>query len=775
MAKSLELIGQYMGDSYVFQADDPEQRTVIGTLADGSVVKGRAQVDQLEYGLTYRFVGRWVEHYKHGSQFHFTSLAKTMPVGERGTVPYLSRAHGIGTMRARAIWKQYGTDSLEVLRTDPERVAREISGITSEIAHAASEQFIRDQRLETVTLELAEILDGKGLPRTIPNSLIVRFGAAAAEELRRNPFILQEFPGVGFARADKIYLELGGDPSSLERQARCAVYALHKDSDGHTWYPLSFLKRAVTEKITGAGARPVEAIKLAMSMELLVHRRIGEQDYFAERNKALSEDAIAAAILLAELEMHATLSKWPNLEDILGLEDEQRRELARALRGRIGILAGRPGTGKTYTLARLIEAIERLNLGSYVVCAPTGKAAVRIAEALRKAGLTVPTATIHSTLRVVNANGGWRFEHDASNPLPVDFIFVDESSMIDADLMASLLSARDEGTHVLFVGDPDQLSPVGHGAPLRDMLKARVASGHLKEIHRNGGRIVKCCKEIAERQTYTPSKTIDLDCEEPENLLHIEKETPEEQVAELFRLLDSLPVPGLDRVWDVQVLVTVNDKGPLARRNINAILQERLNEHGTRVEGNRFRVGDKLICLVNSLLERVDDQEPALRAKLGFTPSQERAKAYVANGELGEGVEVAPGYTIARIPASEARVRIPRGKEKEDEEGQESNSSWDLGYGITVHKSQGSEWPLVIVLVDGSAGARRVCDRHHIYTALSRPKLLGITIGQKRVIDQAIRRSNMWLRRTLLVESILERRQNYLGQLWEADLKGLLA
>lgn len=374
------------------------------------------------------------------------------------------------------------------------------------------------------------------------------------------------------------------------------------------------------------------------------------------------------------------------------------------------------------------------------VCAPTGKAAVRVTESLADQGITHQARTIHSLLRPITSEGGWVFDHDESNPLPYDYIIVDEASMVDVPLMSALLRARGNA-HILFLGDPDQLSPVGPGAPLRDMIAAGVPCGHLTEIQRNAGDIVKTCAAIRDKKPFDILPAIDLYGKH--NLAGWEARSPEMLVSELKKAIRDAETEGHDPIRDVQIVVPVNDKSPVGRKPLNRILQSHLNPTGATVHGSPFRVGDKIICLSNGMV-------PAIQAE----SRDEQGRVRVANGEQAIVMEVAVNYTVARMEAPERIVRIPRGQKQEGESG----CDWDLAYAISVHKSQGSEFPVVLVVIDSYPGAVRLCDRHWIYTAISRAKTYCVLIGNIAVAKGMPQKSWMWRRKTFLVEDLRESR-----------------
>jgi len=314
--------------------------------------------------------------------------------------------------------------------------------------------------------------------------------------------------------------------------------------------------------------------------------------------------------------------------------------------------------------------------------------------------------------------------------------------MTDTTLCSQLLGACGPETHVLFVGDPDQLSPVGHGAPLRDMIAAGVPCGHLTKIRRNSGRIVRACKQIAETKRFTPSKSLDLNQEDPENLIFLAAKTPEEQyriLSDLFARLSRQEQH--DPIRDAQVLCAVNKKSQIGRRQLNEFLQAELNPNGARCDKNPFRTGDKIICGQNGPLTMPGKPE----------------QTWVANGEQGIVEQVEPTYTIARLAHPDRLVRIPLGRKQDKETSQDDEGKsrqWQLAYAITCHKSQGSEWPIVVFMADSSAAARRIVDRHHVYTGFSRTKTFCVIIGTMNTVLAACRRSNMWQRKTFLREQI---------------------
>ncbi|TWT65644.1 AAA family ATPase [Crateriforma conspicua] len=427
-------------------------------------------------------------------------------------------------------------------------------------------------------------------------------------------------------------------------------------------------------------------------------------------------------------------SLWPDPTNIDGIDQHQRDKLTEALVSRVAILGGSPGTGKTYATAMLIRALlksGRVGPEDIAIGAPTGKAAVRLTEALQAAGVELTARTWHSLLGVGQSEdrGGWSFLHNERNPWTFRVIVGDESSMVDLSLMRSIFAARPRGCHVLLVGDVHQLPPVGAGAPLRDMIASKsIGYGELTEIKRNSGGIVEACAAIRDCQRWEPG----------DNLSIWESDPEKNEIERAIFLLDRARANGFDPVWDCQVLVAVNDRSELSRKKINRILQQELNTN-PEVKGTPFRQGDKIVCLKNGRYPMVDKDAGD--------------EVYVANGELAEVIAVEDKRLLAKLIISRDEVLIPRGNSSGDDDAA-TGCNWDLAYALSVHKSQGSEWPVVIVMLDDYAGARLVCDRSWLYTAISRAKSKCFLVGRRHVADAMCRNQAIGKRRTLLREQL---------------------
>lgn len=765
-----ELVGQVAAVLW----SSPEDGAVIAKLSSGFVVKGTADEDELQSGVTYRFLGRWDTHHKHGDQFKFETYVKDTPHSRAGVIKYLmDEAPNVGRKRAEQLWEAFEGQAVEVLRTEPAQVVQ--AGILTE--HQATEASIAlaaAARLEKTKIDLFGLFAGRGFPGSLLQACIDEWGARAADRVRRDPFtlLINDMPGAGFKRCDRLYLDLGYKKDRLKRQMLCAWSALREDTNGHTWHRINTAVEAIQRNVTGAGLDPVAAIKLGVRGGWLKTRRDPPQIlWITEAHKALAEQRLADRIRALQSMPNCY---WPREiaplvrpdGEVIELSPHQLENVYGLATKPVCILAGTPGTGKTFTAAALIrQVVGAHGMYAVAVCAPTGKAAVRCTAAMHGYGLGVEATTIHRLLGVSRSGRdgkGWGFLHNKDNPLPFRFVIVDESSMLDTSLASSLFEACCDGTHVLLVGDPYQLPPVGHGAPLRDLIAAGVPCGELSEIRRNAGKIVEACAAIKSGRRFETSDRYDP--ETGDNLRHMETAEPAEAVETLRGILRQFSASGkFDPIWDVQVLVAVNEKSELSRVALNKLLQGELNPAGRQEKGNPFKVGDKVICLKNSWMQLVEFDGPQVEDAADYTVVRgdgdgEVVEVFLANGEIGRVLAVGPKLTIARFESPDRTVKIPMGKIRPEdrEEGQDgteikgAGNDFSLAYAITGHKSQGSEWPCVIVMADKGAGF--VACREWNYTAISRASRLCVLIGPRAVVDRQCKRVSLTRRKTFLKE-----------------------
>lgn len=743
---------------------DAEQPVSILALADGLTVVVQDEPDKFTRGVQYRFLGRWEEG-RRGPQFRASTWVVHLAHSHAGIVKYLSDVcSGIGKSTAAKLADRYGSEATRILRENPQQVADD-GLMTIDAARAAAEDLARFAGMERTRIDLFGLFAGRGFPGKLVERAMSKWGCRAPEVITADPFRLltNRLPGCGWKRCDKLYLDQGGRRDALKRQFLAGWNALREDRTGSTWVDADRVVEAIREAVPGPTCDPLRAIKLGLRAGWLRLLREGRKRWLAVTDHARDEQRIATAVR----RLLGAATDWPtDLPETTAESDglpsrHQNEHLRAATVGTVGCFTGGPGSGKTHTLSFLLRAVIAAHGADCVaIAAPTGKAAVRATESLSERNIAIRATTIHRLLEV-GRNGhdgqGWGFQRNADNPLPCRFLVVDEASMIDTGLMAELLDACATGTHVLFVGDPFQLPPVGHGAPLRDLIASGVVGvGELTEIRRNAGGIVRGCAAIKAGLPVPTAEMFDLDAADPANLRLIE--SPPDAALDLVEdVLRNLS--RFDAVWDTQIITALNEKSAVARKAVNERLARLLNPDGKRAAGCPFAVGDKVACLRNSQLRSVvpigQFGRPDMSEDTGnYQTNGRKETEFVANGELGRVVAVSDKECVIAFGDRTVAIPVRKQRQADDDDGEAGPTGalgdFDLAYGLTVHKSQGSEWPLVIAIIDPAGGA--VADRNFWYTAISRARTACLLVGDRSAFVTQCSRQSLARRKTFLVE-----------------------
>jgi len=726
--------------------DNPFMYVEIET-ESGDIVKckGNELPQDWDVDQDYILYGKWKKNTKpgyEGLEFEFQAKCIVQPVTEEAVVRYLQRAPAIGPAKALLLWNRWGEHTLSCIGAAPASQVAYEGEITEEQAVIVKNFFHNIERTQRTDLALTSLFAGRNLPKRLPNLCKEVWGIKAPEVIQTNPFELMMFSGVGFLKCDNLWEYYGKPKDSDIRAAWCAYHAVDSVRDGSTWVTRPQMFNQVSRLIGSPGPdRALRAIELAIE-EGLVIRTTGKdgKEWFATKRQGEHEQELALAICRATDEIDDEMGcprpsavRWPDVDLVEGISDHQREQLRRATSGTVGILTGGPGTGKTHTVARFLKM---LDLRSTCICAPTGKAAVRSSEAAQEAGLRIVAKTIHSTL-VVSSHSlgdGWGFNYNGENPLPYRYIIVDESPMIGTSLMRHLAIARGYGSHILFVGDPHQLPPVGHGRPYLDLITAGLPQGHLTEPQRNSGDIVLFCHAIAEGRGGDFPLARKLDLDKGHNLVMEDCRSPGGMKDRLNWWLEEAARHGFDPIKDLQVITPTNKDSEFARVELNMVLQNILNNDPDAGHENwKFRVGDKVICLENGFYKQ-DDQEGDI---------------YVANGEQGYVVELTDSACIVEMTFPDRLMKFTK-KDK-----------IELAYAITCHKAQGSEWPVGIVIINPKA--KHSYNREWVTTACSRFKVFGACIGPEQILRRGLAKTGIADRRTNLPGQI----NRYRRELWE--------
>lgn len=775
-----EITATYLRDRHRFPGITGD--TIIGDAICGAngqsqpvVVKGVADDDGPLPHQVYRFYGTFQAYRNPRSgiseqQFNFRTFVRNTPHSRAGVVGYLDKAPGIGRVLAARLFDKFNSSAVQILRDQPEVAAAAVDRLSVEAATGAALWLAEQKQLEDCTMDLIDLLEGRGFRKSISKDAVKKWGNRAAEVIKKNPYRLMQFSGAGFKLCDNLYCELGLPINAMKRQAMCVGHAIRSNTSGNTWNYAGVAEQGLKASISGADVDFPKATRLASRAGMIASVYTegrdgwpswdGDYQWLALASKACNEAEVAR--LLAAANSDSPFPIGPLFDR--GVSDHQVEKLITATSGgSVGILGGSPGTGKTYTAAAYIKLIAQYEgYAAICVAAPTGKAAVRITEALALNSVPLRARTIHSLLGVSQVDeGGWRFTHNESNPLPFRYILVDEASMVDTDLMRSLLAARANGSFILFVGDVNQLPPVGHGAPLRDMIAAGLPYGELREIHRNDGGIVQACADMRDGKAFEcGGNLIERDPAQETYEGDPVEDYAKAQIQETLNTLDRMTASGINAAWDCQILVAVNRKSALSRREVNKVLQSHLNAKNPEIDGSPFRMLDKVVNLKNRFYPAANDADGASNYGDDLT-TNEAGEIYVANGEIGCVSKIEPKYFEVRLQNPTRQIRVPRGAvdpspDADAEESTGSGCDWDLAYALSCHKSQGSEFSYVIVLIDEYPGARQVCDRAWLYTAISRAKSACFLIGKLSTAQRFCRTNNITRRKTFLRELLIK-------------------
>jgi exodeoxyribonuclease V alpha subunit len=676
------------------------------------------ELPQLAPGELIRAAGRWELDARHGRQFRVASYEPLLPDGAEAIARYLGSGliKGIGSSMAEAIVREFGAKTFDVIDRQPERL-RKVPGIGRKKAAAIREAWngVRQVR------QLGMMLQKAGAPRGLAAKLLQALGENAYDVVRADPYrLVGTVRGVGFLTADRVAASagiVGDDPRRLRAGLLQAVQ--EAVDDGNT-------------VVTAAGAVATAARLLDAPPEtidpqvepLIAEGRVKREALDGEMALALPALAAAekrlarslAAIARATSRFRAIREDkaiaW--VEDRLQIElaDEQRRAVVAAIARPLLVVTGGPGAGKTTIVQAICELAEQMER-RVALCAPTGRAAKRLAEASGR-----PAKTVH---RLLEINPGLqRFERDAENPLEADLIVCDEASMLDAQLAMRLADAVPLGAHFVLVGDADQLPSVGPGNVLADLIACPwVATQRLDKIFRQAAhsRIIVGAHRIRE------GRMPELVGGKDSDFFFIEENDPE-RLRDLVVDLVARRLPlayDFDPWQDIMVLAPMH-RGEVGVTRLNEALRERLNPRGVELMvGERlFRAGDKVMQTANNY-----DYE-------------------IYNGDLGRVLEAEPAARALTVDFDGRRIKLS-GAELDD---------LAPAYAVSIHKSQGSEYPCVVVALHTQHYI--MLARNLLYTAVTRGKRLAVLCGSRRALERAVANDAAQQRRTLLPQRLAE-------------------
>ncbi len=682
----------------------------------------------LSPGTRLRLNGFWTTHPTHGVQFKATHHECLQPATLAGIEKYLGSGliKGIGPVTARRIVAHFKEATLHIIETDVRRLS-EVPGIGDKRVALIARAWEAQRAVNDVML----FLHSHGVSTHYATKIYRQYGARAIQTIVENPYQLaRDIYGIGFKTADTIATHLGFAPDAEARVRAACTHTLHEAAEqGHCFLPAAKLVTEVQALLGLSDASRVRAVASTLAAENeLVARVVAESEppethyhlpylFYAEQHIAR---LLRGLCVRPQTDLEGRANRW--LETYVAykqpLSDEQRQAVLAAASQRILVITGGPGCGKTTTLRAVVDLFRVLRL-RVELAAPTGRAAQRLSEV---AG--VEARTLHRLLAYDPGRG--RFTHDSDNPLDTDAVIVDEASMLDAPLTAALLKALPAHGRLLLVGDVDQLPSVGPGRVLADIIASGVIPVcRLTQVFRQaeGSLIIQNAHHIRAGQfpkLMQPDGKTTTDC------YFVAAETPQDIHRRLVNIVArSLPKRfGYDPIDDIQVLTPMN-RGELGAVALNQHLQATLNPpHPARPEverlGRLFRVGDKVVQRVNNYTREV------------------------FNGDLGR---------IVSIDREEQILTVDYGGRLVNYDWAETNELAQA-FALSVHKSQGSEYPAVVIVLHPQAFP--VLSRNLLYTALTRAKGTAVFLGTARAIGLALRRREAEQRHTWLATALRE-------------------
>jgi exodeoxyribonuclease V alpha subunit len=664
--------------------------------ADGTVTV-TGNLPEFAVGEHLEMQGEWVKHPRHGLQFQVQTLQQTLPTSVEGIRRYLSSGllKGVGPTLAGRIVDHFGAQTIEIIDKQPERL-REVA----DIGPKRHKQILNAWEEQRQVREVMLFLSSHGISTHLATKIFKEYGNRAMQVVQNDPYRLaRDLQGVGFLTADKIAKSFGLPAEHPARLEAGLLYTLAQFSaDGHVYVPRPQLQARAAE-LLGSSVAPLQAAleRLAVRGDVVI-----EAEGVYPKDLHAAEVGLAERLLALATAEHSATADLPLLRDPAALSDltqvdaQQRQAVLTALRSPVSILTGGPGTGKTTTMKALIGLLQ-LSGKRFALAAPTGRAAKRLAQTSNQ-----PASTIH---RLIGYTPGEGPRYNEDEPLAVDLVVIDEASMLDVQLTHTLLKALRPGTHLLLVGDVDQLPSVGAGDVLRDLIASqRFPVTRLEQIYRQGAGSDIVANAHAMNQGAMPQTSKDAGGD----FFLDATESAEEASAKIVALVTQrIPARfGLDPLQDIQVLSPMY-RGAAGVAALNAALQAALNPPSAlkaerRMHGQLLRVGDRLMQIRNNYDKTV------------------------FNGDIGRLVEI----------ANEAQTLTV------DFEGRRVSYDWSeadeltLAYAITVHKAQGSEFRCVVMPVLSQHYI--MLQRNLLYTGVTRAQTLCVLVGSRRAIGIAV-------------------------------------
>lgn len=686
--------------------------------------------------------GDMVFHKEYGEQMKVTSYEEKQPEDSMAIEKYLGSGaiKGIGPALAARIVKKFKEDTFRIFEEEPERLA-EVKGISMKLAIQAAGQFNEKREMRQAMLFLQDY----GISMNLAVKIYRQYGQEMYEVLRTNPYKLAEdISGVGFKIADEIARQAGFYEDSDFRIQAGIVYCLQQSTvQGHCYLPQRELVD-VTAQLLGLEPALIDCHvdELCMNKQIICREIDGERClyygrlYYMEMNCARMLLDLNLDFPVKESDLERKVREVERSEKI-ELDEMQRRAVFQALQNGVMVIMGGPGTGKTTTINTIVRIFEEEGM-DILLAAPTGRAAKRMSETTG-----YEAQTIHRLLELNGAvdgddRDGMHFERNELQPLEADVVIIDEMSMVDIYLMHALLQALVPGTRLIMVGDANQLPSVGPGNVLKDIIRSKFC--HVV-------RLEKVFRQAAESDIILNAHRINRGepveyRKESRDFFSLERNQPQDIINVVIQLIvQKLPPYVNASPYDIQVLAPMR-KGELGVLNLNDVLQKYLNPSSP----------DKVEREFHGVLFRENDK--VMQIKNNYQLKWKKSNPYGDVCEEGEGVFNGDSGVIRTISALTESVTVEFEEGKIAEYEFSEMEELELAYAITIHKSQGSEYPAVIIPL--LSGPKMLFNRNLLYTAVTRAKKCVTIVGSRRMVDQMICNINEKKRYSSLCQRIQE-------------------
>ena len=692
-------------------------------------------------GEKVELTGQYVAHPSYGEQFKVESYTVKDPEDEESVERYLGSGaiKGVGTALAARIVRHFGSDTFRIIEEEPERLA-EIKGISDRKAREIADQVYEKRDMRKAMIFLQQF----GISTALAVKIYQRYGAEIYKVIQENPYRLaDDINGVGFRIADEIAMRAGVQADS-EYRVKCAVFYVLQQAggEGHVFLPKEQLAYKAAE-LLGVPLGDIDQylMDLAVERKIVVKREKDQERIYSASSYFIE---MSTARMLCDLNISGEVNESVILHKIAAIEKEtgtildekQKEAVIESVRCGLLVITGGPGTGKTTTINTLISYFESEGL-QILLAAPTGRAAKRMTEATG-----YEAKTIHRLLEISGPQeekgSATGFERHAETPLEADVIIIDERSMGDIYLMHALLDAVTVGTRLIMVGDRNQLPSVGPGSVLKDIIESsKVKVVCLTRIFRQASE----SDIVVNAHKINRGESVSLD-NKSRDFFFLKRYDANVIISIVIQLIrEKMPRYVDAKPYDIQVLTPMR-KGLLGVERLNRILQEYLNPPDRNKReyeqgGQLFREGDKVMQIKNNY-----QMEWEIRGRYGI-PVEKGIGIF--NGDMG---------IIREINLHTERVTVEFDEQRMVEYPYTGLEELELAYAVTIHKSQGSEYPAVVIPL--LSGPRMLMNRNLLYTAVTRARKCVTLVGDDTVFNQMIDNIVEQKRYTALAERICE-------------------